>query len=67
MGDVWTKRSQVLVSGRKADLLVDGEELGGAAVMWDRVAHRPVGKRLQRTRDVEFLIDHLRRHKGVIQ
>lgn len=47
----------------KADLLVDGEVLGGAAVFWDQVAHRCVTKRLQRTRDVEFLVDDLRRQR----
>lgn len=47
----------------KADLWVDGEVFGGAAVIWDGVAHRGVSKRLQRTRDVEFLIDHLRRQR----
>lgn len=47
----------------KADLLVDGEVLGGAAVFWDQVAHRCVTKRLQRTRDIEFLVDHLRRQR----
>lgn len=47
----------------KADLLVDGEVFGGAAVFWGQVAHRCVTKHLQRTRDIEFLVDHLRRQR----
>lgn len=60
MGD---RQVGVKVRKVKADLLVDGEVFGGAAVFWGQVAHRCVTKRLQRTRDIEFFVDHLRRHR----
>lgn len=51
------------ISDVKADLLVDGEVFGAAAVIWDRLAHRAVPQGLEWTRDVELLIDHLRRQR----
>lgn len=48
----------------KADLLVDGEVFGGAAVIWDQ--RGGVTKRLQRTPGVDFLIDHPRRQRHTV-
>lgn len=42
-----------------SDLLVDGEELGGACVLWQGSSHRVVAKNLQRASNVKFLVDDL--------
>lgn len=42
-----------------SDLLVDGEEFGGACVLWDGCVQRVVAKHFQRASNVESLVDDL--------
>lgn len=42
-----------------SDLLIDGEEFGGACVLWDSCAHRVVTKHFQRASDVKSFVDDL--------
>lgn len=42
-----------------SNLLVDGEEFGGACVLWDHCVHRIVAEQFQRAGNVESLVDYL--------
>lgn len=53
----WSLFSQLRVF--ISHLLVDGEEFGGARVLWGFCVHRVVSKHFQRTRNVESLVDDL--------